>query len=305
MLKDKKPPVRPSDSFLDGLRLFAALHESLRVQDVLRKAAERIRQRFEIDGVDIHLADAASGRLGLAGRFGLSPDFSKRLDFRPTRGRRDRCSGPGKPSTSGGIPMHPAEGFRAPTATDRSGMPGVPIADRGKTIGVLSCHSNQARELAHDDRRLLAEVGRQLGLALSNAAVHELAEQKAHRFIAMSRVITATRHLGTLDGTLQDIAKVMVQALGFDQAWIGLMDAKDAVIRGKAGFGAGMTAKLRCRPLFPSTSPCPIRPSRRHCPEARGVHRSRERCDESFRQWLKRLRGQSFAFVPILNGGER
>jgi hypothetical protein len=243
MRKDAKPAESPDDSPIESWRFFASLHESLRTPDVLKSAGEWMRRRFGFGGVDVYLNHPESGALHLAGRFGLSPDFIRESDLTPEHGPAGRILRNGNPLYLARYPEHPGSDPQEAGPERPVTYAGVPVLDRGRTVGVLSCHTDRVRPLGAADRSLLEEIGRQLGLALRNAGAHEQAEQKAHRYIAMSRVITATRHLGTLDSTLQDIAKVLVQALGFDQAWIGLMDVKAATIRGKAGFGAGMTPR--------------------------------------------------------------
>jgi PAS domain S-box-containing protein len=304
MRKDAKPAESPDDSPIESWRFFASLHESLRTPDVLKSAGEWMRRRFGFGGVDVYLNHPESGALHLAGRFGLSPDFIRESDLTPEHGPAGRILRNGNPLYLARYPEHPGSDPQEAGPERPVTYAGVPVLDRGRTVGVLSCHTDRVRPLGAADRSLLEEIGRQLGLALRNAGAHEQAEQKAHRYIAMSRVITATRHLGTLDSTLQDIAKVLVQALGFDQAWIGLMDVKAATIRGKAGFGAGMTP--RCVDVsftleLPMANPAleaSLAQKPVVCADPVAAY------DEAFRQWMKRTRSSNWAFAPILSGGD-
>ncbi|MDM7926412.1 MAG: GAF domain-containing protein [bacterium] len=309
MRKDTTRPAGPqADPTIESWRFFASLHESLRTPDVLKAAGEWMRRRFGFGGVDIHLNHPESGTLRLAGRFGLSQDFIRESDLTPEHGPEGRIARDGSPLVLARYPEHPGSEAEPAGPDQPAAYAGVPITDRGRTVGVLSCHMDRVRPFGEPERVLLGEVGRQLGLALRNAAEHEQAEQKAHRYIAMSRVITATRHLGTLDSTLQDIAKVLVQALGFDQAWIGLMDVKAATIRGRAGFGAGMTP--RCVDVaftleLPMANPAleaslAQKPVICADPDGGGDAST----DAAFRQWMKRTRSSNWAFAPILSGGD-
>jgi PAS domain S-box-containing protein len=304
MRKEEKPVLYPADSPVECWRFFASLHESLRTQDVLKSTGEWIRRQFGFQGVDVYLKHPETGGLRLAGRFGLSPDFIRESDDTPEDGPEGLIFRSGTPLFLGRYPdktgTEPSEaGPERPVA-----FAGVPVSDRGQSVGVLSCHHDRLRPFGGPDRALLEEIGRQTGLALRNAGIHELADQKAHRYIAMSRVITATRHLGTLDSTLQDIAKVLVQALGFDQAWIGLMDVKAATLRGKAGFGAGMTP--RCvnvsftleLPMYNPALEASLAQKPVVCADPDALR------DEAFKQWMKRTRSQNWAFAPILSGGD-
>jgi PAS domain S-box-containing protein len=293
----KKPVEHPSDCW----NFFASLHQSLRVQDVLSTGSEKIMGCFEFSGVDIHLYDAKSKTLCLAARCGLSPDFIQEASFPVDAGPAGHIQKTGKPLF---LQKYPESSKKNDPFRESDGpvcYAGAPVSDKGKPLGVLSCYANSPKELPLEDRELFVETALQLGLAIGNAQVYEQAEQKAHRYIAISRVITATRSLGTLERVLQDITKVMVQALGFDQAWIGLIDDKDKALRGKAGFGAGMTIKS-VSISFPIELPVQ-NPAIKSALEQKPVVRQLT-ADEPFRLWMKRLRAQSYAFVPILNGEE-
>jgi PAS domain S-box-containing protein len=304
MPREKAPPektgLNPPDRRPDGL--LASMHRSLRVQDVLAAASEAVMRRFGFDGTDIHLQDAETGTLRLASRAGLSQDFIQETSHSVDSGPAGTILTTGKPLFLRAYPE--SSGGEGPSAGPDGAITfaGVAIPRKDGAAGVLSCHSNSPKTFTAEDRTLLEETGHQLGVALGNAAAFEQAEQKAHRYIAISRVITATRHLGTLDWVLQEITKVLVQGLGFDMAWIGLIGDSDWVLGGRAGFGACMSSKS-IRAVFPLEVPArnPVQESAVNqrpvvCRDADTVE------DASFRQWLKRIRAQSFAFAPILNG---
>jgi PAS domain S-box-containing protein len=312
----EKAVVHPTGRRPDGF--LASMHRSLRVQDVLATASEAVMRCFGFDGTDIHLRDAETGTLRLASRAGLSQDFIQETSHSVDSGPAGSILKSGKPlflriypESSGrevlptepdGVHRQAEDGDLRQALNEAITFAGVAITKKEGVAGVLSCHSNFPRILSAEDRILLEEWGHQLGIALGNAGAFEQAEQKAHRYIAISRVITATRHLGTLDWVLQEITKVLVQGLGFDMAWIGLIGESEWVLGGRAGFGACMSSKS-IHAVFPLEVPArnPVHESAVNqtpvvCRDADSVE------DASFRQWLKRIRAQSFAFAPILNG---
>jgi PAS domain S-box-containing protein len=296
----KKPVEHPAGCW----NFFSTLHQSLRVQEVLNAAAENIMNVFYFSGVDVHLLDPDSKELQLAARFGLSPDFIREASFPVEAGPAGLVLKTGKSLFLQKYPESPRKNATFSETDGPVAYACAAVSDKGKPLGVLSCFANTPMDLPADDRALFTGVASQLGLALANARTFEQAERKAHRFIAISRVISATRNLGTLEGMLQDVAKVMVQALGFDQAWIGLIHNRDNVLRGKAGFGAGMTAKS-VSVSFPVELPT-RNPALASALEQKPAVRQSldETADEAFRFWMKRLRAQSYAFVPILSGEE-
>jgi len=298
----KKSPVNPADCRLDGL--LASLHRSLRVHDVLSLAAENIMKCFGFDGTDILLQDSETQTLRLAARAGLSPDFIQETSHTVDSGPAGTILKTGRPLFLQSYPESPKKTGHYAETDGPVAYAGASLTEKGRTFGVLSCHSNSPRGFSSEDRTLFEETGRQLGIALDNAQAFEQAEQKAHRYIAISRVITATRHLGTLDWVLKEITKVMVQGLGFDMAWIGLVGDREWVLGGRAGFGACMKPKS-IGVTFPMELPARNPALEAAMNQVPVVCRDIDTVsDETFRQWLKRIRAQSFAFVPILNGDE-
>lgn len=192
------------------------------MEDVLAAASEQIAGCFEFSGTDIHLIDPETGILRLATRFGMSPDFIQEVSFPAERGPVGSVLKTGKPLFLGAFPERPRPGGWTSDPEGPIAFAGAPVLDRGKTVGVISGYSDAPKPLSQADREWFVETAAEVGLALSNALAFEQAERKAHRYIGISRVITASRRLGTLDKVLQDIAKTLVQALGFDQSWIGL-----------------------------------------------------------------------------------
>jgi PAS domain S-box-containing protein len=306
MIKEKTPsrksPDGPAGGRLNGL--LASLHRTLRVQEVLSLAAENVMQCFGFDGTDILLQDPETGTLRLAARAGLSPDFIRETSQPADSGPAGTILKTGRPLFLKSYPESPKKSVHYAEPDGPVAYAGASLTEKGRNIGVLSCHSNTPRGFSAEDRALFEETGRQLGMAIGNAQAFEQAEQKAHRYIAISRVITATRHLGTLDWMLQEITKVLVQGLGFDMAWIGLVGEREWVLGGRAGFGACMKPKsvnvtfaMEVPPSNPALESA-MKQVPVVCQDVDTVG------DEPFRQWLKRIRAQSFAFVPILNGDE-
>jgi PAS domain S-box-containing protein len=319
MARERTPANKTVVNSSDCRSLLASLHRSLRTQDVLA-LSENIRKCFGFDGMDIHLEDSETGALRLAARAGLSQDFIQETSHRVDDGPAGTILKTGKPLYLRSYPEAPRKNGAYPETDGALRQPldfaqgkaqdgvitfaGASITHKGGVAGVVSCHSNSPKAFSAEDRILFEEMGHQLGIALANARAFEQAEQKAHRYIAISRVITATRHLGTLDWVLQEITKVMVQGLGFDMAWIALIGDREWILSGRAGFGACMTPKS-VNVIFPMEVP-PRNPALEAamsqkpvvCQDVDTVD------DEAFRKWLKRIRAQSFAFVPILNGDE-
>ncbi|MCK5146771.1 GAF domain-containing protein [bacterium] len=114
---------------------------------------------------------------------------------------------------------------------------GFPLIHQDQLIGVLSIYSLDSDLQTLDDVIDLFNTLTQLfASALHNSLKHEQAVARTRRFVTLSRAITATRQLGTLNEVLEDLTKVLVQSFGFDLAWIGLVN-NDKELCGRVGYG--------------------------------------------------------------------
>jgi len=177
---------------------------------------------------------------------------------------------------------------------------GIPLYHEGTSVGVLELYTRSHLTFSNEECQLLIDLGCHVGTAIHNAIVFEQAAVRARRYVTISRAIAVTRQLGTLDEVLTDIAKVLVQSLGFDQSWIGLINSEN-ILSGHTGFGVGMKGKtLSTR--YPITSasknPAVMAISKQDPVIFQFVEDVQ---DSEFRSWIDSLNVQSFGYVPIVN----
>lgn len=237
----------------DLSEFFSLLHRPAEREEFLDTAVEKMGSFFEAEGIEIHLLDDSSGSWMLKGHKGLSSRFLGSGIIQPGDGWAGRIADTGKavytdtrrPEKSAELIRLQKEGFLS--------YAGIPIAADGIRVGVLGLYYRAFREFSRDEKIVLSETGKQLGQALKNIGRYEQAVQKAQRLIGISRAMAVTRQLSTLDRVLDDIAKILVSALGFDLSWIGLVSDDGTQIEGRAGFGAGMKRALTTM-VFPIVS---------------------------------------------------
>lgn len=285
-------------SFNSTLRnLLSQLHRHLDVNGILQMAATEIPQRFGLDGASIHLCDPNSKQWILQHVSGIPLECGKeKISVRTDSDLALNVLASGEPWF---IP----DPLRTSSLLPNSiGYVGIPLVMNGECLGVWSGYAKHSRGWSLSEREFFFELGEHLVTAIENARLYEQAAIKAHRLIAISKVITATRQLGTLEWVLQEIAKVLVQGLGFDLSWIGLIENQS--LQGKAGFGKGLK-KESISIAFPID--LEAKNSAVECIrlEKAVVHDSPDVSqDPHFLQWLENLKVTSFAFVPILGSKE-
>ena len=279
-----------------------SVHQSLLLEDVLRNIVEKISEIFkDVTGVEVYLLANGEKTLFLKTQRGLSPEYIGTGTLQIGEGLAGYIVDNQTPLFLGLLAEDERVDAKMVSREKLSSYGGIPLLSEGKVLGVLGVYTRVPRIFSEEEQQLFTEMGHWIGAALRNALTHEQAAMRARRFITISRAITVTRQLGTLDKVLQDITKVLVQSLGFDQSWIGLVE-DETNLQGKVGFGEGMRTKgVQASYSIGSES---------HNPAVRAVLEQKpvifqfveDVPDDDFKIWLRKLEAESFGYVPILSG---
>ncbi len=282
--------------------LASAVNQSLQLEEVLSTAVERLNEVFEdVSGIEVYLLNQEGKNLFLKAPRSLSPDMIGTGILQKGEGLAGCVVEKGKPVFLESLKGDKRIDDEIVKQEKLASYAGVPLLSFGEVIGVLGIYFKVPHSFS-EEKELFSELGSRIGIAVHNALLYEQASMRARRFVAISRAITVTRQLGTLNEVLQDITKVLVQSLGFDQSWIGLVDEKNKVLQGKVGFGMGMKA----REIFSTYS---VTASSKN-PAVMAIVKQKPMVyqfvedieDEDLKKWLKGLKVQSFGYVPILSG---
>jgi len=243
-LPEGEDTIEKQHSDLEILDTFScAVNQSLQLEDVLNAGVDQVMQLFEdVSGIEVYIVDLEKGTLFLKAHRGLSPEFIGTGTLQKGEGLAGTIADSRTPLFMGLMTDDERIDTRRVKKEGLSSYGGIPIMHDDHVLAVLALYTRIPRTFSQEERSLLLEIGSRLGLVLQNALRYEQAAVRARRFVTISRAIAVTRQLGTLNEVLQDITKVLVQSLCFDQSWIGLIDNEN-VLQGKAGFGEGMTAK--------------------------------------------------------------
>ncbi len=178
---------------------------------------------------------------------------------------------------------------------------GLPLVFNNELLGILTLYNSNTCEFQSADKKKLSEMADIVSVVLNKILLFEEASLRARRFVAISRAITATRSIGTIDEVLQDISRVVVQSFGFDQAWIGVIN-ENKLLSGKVGFGKGMKSEQiemsipvdedeKNPLLFAMQEQCPV------------IFQFVSDLPEGMvKEWFYKVKAQSCAIIPVLSG---
>ena len=283
-------------------RLGASVHRSLKIEDVLNAAAECVLETIPwISAAEIYLLDENQKTLFLKVQRGLSPAFVGTGTSQLGEGIVGSIAKSSKSAFIEALTKDRRVDVKAVRKEGLSSYGGIPLVWDEAVLGVLGVYTKDPHHFDKSETRLFDSIGRRVGTAIHNAVEYEQADRKTRRYTTVSRAIAVTRQLRTIGEVLQDITKVLVQSLGFDFSWIGLVNDYDRVLEGKAAFGAGTG----------STSTDAYRiASRSWNPPVMAVQKRRpivyqfinDVKDDAFRDWLVGENVQSCGYIPILSG---
>jgi len=294
--------------YKDKIKLFDWLFElglsvsaTLQPEEVAEKAVGWAKKFcVEITGAVIHTLNNSDGLLYPRSQIGLSPDVTSAGLIRKSEGLIGTVADTGTPLF---IPIL-SDDFRTDSEfvknNEFASYAGIPLIYKNKVRGVLSLYSQIPKAFSDFEQEILIKAGNLIGNAIENSLEYYKASDRARRLVAVSRAITVTRQLGPLENVLKDISKVLVQTLGFDKSWIGIVDNDLHELKGMGGFGRDMQ-KRNC--FFVKIDKKSENPAvQAVILEKPVVYQFIDDVKEkSCRKWLSDQNIQSLAFVPILD----
>ncbi|MBN2415937.1 GAF domain-containing protein [bacterium] len=186
-----------------------------------------------------------------------------------------------------------------------SSYAGLPLRLESDGYAVLELYAVEKDTYTRQEKQHLLALADVFARALSHATLYDRASGRAKRFVGISRAITLSRHLSTIDEVLRDIAKVLVQSLGFDHAWIGLLNDEKNCIEGKTGFGRLIKKKhiYLVHDIF-TDSDNPVTEAFLTQQPVVSLFGTEKRMQKKVEEWLLKTETGSYGFVPIMKGEE-
>ncbi len=134
----------------------------------------------------------------------------------------------------------PAEAPRPDGAAPRASWAwSLPLAVRGRVVGVLRARGFPAGELAAEEEHLLKIVANQLAIAVENARLYEGVTRQAaeqHSLVEAGRLLTSTLDLSEVLHRLAELVRARLDPGAVVRIWLRAGDAGDFVVHAQAGF---------------------------------------------------------------------
>ena len=123
----------------------------------------------------------------------------------------------------------------------------APLKVHNQVIGAIGLESDSGQQWLPQEIELVETVSTQVAQALENAHLFLEAQQAAQRMSALYTVGSTISQLGNLGGVFESLASVLVDQLGFTNAWIALVDRQGEALTGIADAGTGVASETSTR----------------------------------------------------------
>ncbi|MBN1782498.1 GAF domain-containing protein [bacterium] len=297
-------PMRLEDYYKHLNAIATAAQKSLHLEDILNMTLDEVIPIINGHAAEILVYEPDSGLLLIKSHRGLSPAMVDVGVLEMGEGLAGKIAQKKEPlfihvlDSSSGIPLKIIQ------KENLASYAGIPLVCRNKLVGVLGLYTRVVRSFTSEEQQLLSEIGEIVGQAVYNGLQYEETALRARRFIAVSRAISVTQKIDNLNSVLENLAKVVVQSMGFDGAWIGILNKDKNRIEGRAGFGLGLKAKAgSIRYELEEGSNHPV--TQTLIVGNPMVFQFRDDVSNgTYRKWLEHMKIQSAGLVPISGGNE-
>ncbi len=285
-------------------RFHSAIQKNLDLQAVLETIVEQIQTIFHVPAIEIHLLEKESGILFLKAHRGFPPHLIGTGTLQSDEGLPGNIVKKRHPVFISDLGSEPNINRELLVEEKFTHYGGIPLIHLGEIIGVVGLYAHSGQAFSEENQNLLIKLGQIISISVQNGKLYEQASARAKRLVAISRAIAVTKQLGSLNDMLLDFAKVLVQSLGFEQSWIGILEKNGTSLHGKTGFGVGMNKEnieTEYSIDMHSKNPAVISVVQK---KAVVFNLIEDVEDRPMQQWLNGLNIQSFTFIPIAIGEE-
>lgn len=190
MGRDSESEQKKENLSLDAQNaIIQATTSSLVLNEILSHTLQQILGKLKPDKGAIYLLNRETETLRLAQQIGFPPETTrviKELDLQESVALQ-------RPQRGSGITILPPEAYSPPRrrAFEQNGLKtivGVPLWARGGIMGVALLGSTASWELDEDESRFLAFLGRQIGNAIDNSLLYQMAQRRVEELSMLHRV---------------------------------------------------------------------------------------------------------------------
>jgi GAF domain-containing protein len=194
-----------------------AISQSLDLPQVLEAAIEQALALFDVEVAVILMVDERAGRLRLKASRGAPSRVVRNLDgLKLEESLCGQVVLSSQPLVVRDV-AHDQRALAETQQTDLNLLALVPLKVRDRVLGVLGVASRQPRAFTEEDESLLEAIGRQVGIAVENARLHEETQRRLEEMVALHETsldITSEMELQEVLQAIVDRASKLLRAKG-------------------------------------------------------------------------------------------
>ncbi|OGQ22134.1 MAG: hypothetical protein A3C54_07305 [Deltaproteobacteria bacterium RIFCSPHIGHO2_02_FULL_60_17] len=220
----------------------AAVNQSLDIDSVLGEVCQKVLEVTYFDAARVYLVDGGSRQLRLRSHQGITQEFAAQTATDIIgEGINGHAAETGEPLVFGDIQTDPlyAEIARG-KAAQRAGFRGlivIPLKAKERVIGVINFLSRNAREFSAKDVALFSSIANEIGVALENSRLFEELRARSQQLAVLSTISAAVNRSLEPDVVLKESVEKVCDLLGFDAAWIYVLDPSGQELHLRASKG--------------------------------------------------------------------
>jgi GAF domain-containing protein len=215
------------------------ISSSLNLDELLKKAVELIRSRFEFYHAGVFLKDLHSDFVVIREATGEAGIQMKRLGHKLGVGSKSivgYVAGNGEPLIVNDT-TRDATYYANPLLPETRAEAAIPLKVGERIVGVLDVQSKQAYSFAEDNLRTLQILANQLAIAVVNSELFAETQEHLAQHRLLHHITTTAASGTTLDEALQSAVNGLQVTLGGDRVSILLADREKKMLEVKAAVG--------------------------------------------------------------------
>jgi signal transduction protein with GAF and PtsI domain len=230
--------MRPEEkSYFDSFReMVKAVNSTLDLQEVLDLLVSNVTQVMDLKACAIRLLDTKKRTLELAAAYGLSEKYINKGPVDADKSISDAIEG--KTISVYKVLEDPRAQYPEAAAEEGiSSIVSVPLAVRGRVIGVMRLYTPEPREFSENEinsAEALAEMG---AIAIENARMYERIWRDYETLMSFREAVKAVNSTLDLQGVLDLLVRKIAHALNLKACAIRLLDPKKRTLELVSSFG--------------------------------------------------------------------
>lgn len=207
----------------------ATVNRSLELDTVLQEVIKEISEVFRFDATRIFLLNPQADEVHLRASFETQPEFWAQVSsFKRGQGVVGKVADSGEPIIFEDALTDPRyQALSQTKVTQKAGfsfMAAFPIKAKGRCVGTILFIGKKPRRLSTEEVRLLTSMADQVGVAVENASLFEQVRTRSQQLAVLNAITTTVNRSLEPDVVLKESVGKVCDLLGFDAAWIYVLD---------------------------------------------------------------------------------